>query len=105
VWTDSTNDAVTVNGTATTRDGYVRYAWVTLTSAGTNTIQAVAVDSLNRSGTDTVDVVCMDITCTDPQDADGDGVSDPSDPAPENPSVRGPVVITYPPNGMPVRSR
>ena len=105
VWTESTNDTVTVNGTATTRDGYIRYAWVALALVGTNTIQAVAVDSLNRSGTDTVDVVCTDIAYTDPDDADSDGVPDPSDPAPNDPGVSGTVVITYPPNGMPVRCR
>ena len=102
VWTDSTNDTVTVNGCATTRDGYIRYAWTTLTAVGTNTISVVAVDSLNRAATNSVSVYCSDCTVTDPNDRDCDGVPDPEDPEPDNPSVRSTVVITSPPNGMPM---
>lgn len=105
VWTESTNDTVTVNGVATTQDGYIRYAWITMASAGSNSIQAIAVDTFGRNGTNEVYVICSDAVYSAPDDIDNDGVPDQFDPAPENPSVRGPVVITYPPNGMPIRSR
>jgi hypothetical protein len=105
VWTESTNDAVTVDGVATVRDGFVRYAWVTLPTLGTNTITAVATDSLNRSNTNTVTVLCSDLSATDPNDSDSDGVPDPADPAPGNPSVTGTVTITWPLNGDPVKAR
>lgn len=103
VWTESTNDAVTVNGVATTRDGYVRYAWVVLPSLGTNKIQAVSVDEKGRPNTNSVMVVCSNLTYVDPKDADNDGVSDAVDPDPNNPSIRSSVRIRLPLNGTPIR--
>ncbi len=100
VWTDTSNDVVTVNGVATTRDGYIRYAWVRLPSVGTHTIQAVAVDRLNRVGLDVVTVSCTDDTFTDPNDDDNDGFPNGADSDPNDPAVRATVVITYPPNGI-----
>ena len=102
IWSDSSNDVVTVNGTNTTKDGFVRYAWVRLDSTGTNAIEATAVDGLGRSATDTVNVVCTDLAYIDPDDDDNDGVPDQDDPAPNDPAVRGTVVITFPPNGLPI---
>jgi alpha-tubulin suppressor-like RCC1 family protein len=105
VWTDASNDVVTVNNTATTRDGNIRYAWVRLPSAGTGiAIQATAADSRNRVGTDTVTVACTDDTYTDPGDDDNDGVPNGEDPAPNDPAVRSTVVITDPPNGITIYS-
>ena len=105
VWTESTNDVVTVDGGTTTRDGYMRYAWVTLSALGTNTIRAVAVDTQNRASTNTVTVLCTDLADTAPNDADNDGVPDPDDPEPNNPSVTSTVTITSPLNGTPVRGK
>lgn len=100
-WTDSSNDTVTVNGAATTRDGYIRYAWVRLPSVGTNiTILAAAVDVRGRTGTNAVTVSCTDDTYVEPDDSDNDGVANGSDPAPNDPAVKGAVIVTYPPNGI-----
>ena len=100
-WTDSSNDTVTVNGAAATRDGYIRYAWVRLPSVGTNiAIQAVAVDVRGRIRTNAVTVVCTDDTYVEPDDSDNDGVANGSDPAPNDPAVKGAVVVTHPPNGI-----
>lgn len=105
VRTESTNDVVTVNGGPTTRDGYIRYAWVTLKALGTNVICATSVDEHNRVSTDSVQVLCTDLTCTDPNDTDCDGVPDPLDPAPDNPSVRSRIRILSPLNGTPFRAK
>ena len=102
VWSDSVNDVVTVNGISTTRDGFVRYAWVALDAIGDNTLVAMSVDGLGRSATDSVKVVCTDLTSVDPNDGDNDGVPNPDDPAPNDPSVRSTIVITFPPNGLPI---
>lgn len=101
VWTEASNDVVTVNGLATERDGYMRYAWVTLVNLGSNTITAAAVDIQGRASSNSVTVVCTDLTYSDPADSDSDGVPDIDDPAPLNPSIKSTVVITYPPNGQP----
>ena len=102
VWSDSSNAVVTVNGISTTRDGFVRYAWVALDTIGTNTLEAMSVDGPGRFATDSVKVVCTDLTSIDPNDDDNDGVPNPDDPAPNDPTVRSAVVITFPPNGLPI---
>ena len=99
--TDSTDNAVTVNGQATAKDGCLRYAWVTLGGLGANALVAVAADAQGRTGTNSVSVFCSDLTYADPEDDDCDGVPDADDPAPSDPTVRSTVVITYPPNGEP----
>jgi uncharacterized repeat protein (TIGR02543 family) len=99
VWTESSNDVVTVNGITVARDGNIGYAWVSLPSAGTHTIQAASSDALGRTGFDSVSVVCTAPAYSDPGDSDGDGVPDADDPAPNDPAVKSTVVIRSPPNG------
>lgn len=105
VWTECSNDVVTVNGSSTTRDGYIRYAWATLTALGTNVIQATAVDALNRTRADSVAVNCTSLSGNKPADDDNDGVPNQEDPDPNDPRVRSTVVITFPPNGEPITVR
>lgn len=105
VRTDSTNDAVTVNGCRTTRDGYIRYAWVTLSALGTNIICATSVDEHGRVSSNTVPVLCTSLVSEDPKDSDCDGVPDALDTEPDNPSVRGRIRIKWPINGAPVKVR
>ena len=105
VWSESVDDEVMVNGVGTTKDGHVRYAWLTMTSVGTNLIEATAVDHLNRTDTASVKVVCSDLTATDPNDSDNDGVPNTEDPDPYDPVVRSTVVIRSPLNGTSIRTR
>jgi hypothetical protein len=105
VWTESMDDIVTVNGVPTTQDGYIRYAWIRLTSLDENTIEAKSVDFKNRESFDAVDVDCSDLTYTNPGDSDNDGVSDLTDPEPNNPSVSSSIRINTPVNGKPIIAR
>jgi hypothetical protein len=103
VRTDSTNDMVTINGCQTTRDGYIRYAWVKLDRLGTNTVCATSINETGQLSSDSIEVLCSRLTSVDPNDTDCDGVPDPQDPDPNNASVISRIKIEAPLNGAPFR--
>jgi len=104
-WSEATDDVVTINGQSTVQDGYIRYAWVTLPSVGTNTIQTSCTDNRSRVSSDSLTVTCTDTTYVDPEDSDGDGIPNSEDSDPNDPSIKSTIVITSPVNGITINAK
>ena len=99
-----TNDdaPVFVNGQPMAKDGFMNYAWVLLAS-GTNTMNATSTSASGNLSSQSINLVCnvpAGYTEDPPVDMDMDGVMDPEDYAPDDPTVTGQIQVTSPPNGI-----
>jgi hypothetical protein len=123
---DALTDTVTVDGVATSVDGYLRYAWVHLAD-GSNTLIATVTRG-TRTNTDSVLISFQAPPGYDPNadddgdgvpngsdlfphdpgnsgDGDQDGVGDGSDPDPGDPSVSSVLIITQPTPGLVIHAQ